>query len=173
MSLFTLQTADQQQYGPVETETLKAWAREGRIDPDNFIYDHNRLKWIEAAKLPQIMEFFQSGAAVPGPVQKQAALGSAVPDPRPANPVIAATEAAKLAETVHDQLKAQPSDLKMKIRREVLRAETSADGSNKESGLIKPPSVLERISRIFVAPFAKKATGKTSDLLKKQSQKLK
>lgn len=177
MSLFTLQTADQQQYGPVELDTLKAWAREGRIERDNFIYDHTRLKWIEAVKVPQIMEFFQAApapaAAVPSPAQKQNAMGPAVPEPRHEKPAAFTVEAVKPAETVSDQLKSQSGGLKLKIQRELMRGEPSGDGARKESGLIKPPSVLERISRIFVAPFAKKTTGKTDETPKKQSQKLK
>lgn len=51
MPSYTIQGADGQQYGPVDTETLFAWAREGRIIPASQVYDHDVQQWVEANTL--------------------------------------------------------------------------------------------------------------------------
>ncbi len=178
MSLFTLQASEQQQYGPVELETLRAWAREGRIDHDNMIYDHTRLKWIEASKVPQIMDIFQKSAA-PQPVaapRRNPLRETDIEDPLtraekhvdaqiqirkssrilpPADAVAAAKHQAALSN-------------KMKLQRELMRTDDPTDKKT-----TKPPTVLDRITRIFLNPFARKKSTPTPVPPKKSSQRIK
>lgn len=70
MSLFTFKISDEEQYGPVGLDTLRAWTREGRVAPNDQIYDHTLSKWMEAAAVPQLADFFQAQngtGAVPNP----------------------------------------------------------------------------------------------------------
>jgi hypothetical protein len=70
MSLFTFKISDEEQYGPVGLDTLRAWAREGRIAPNDQIYDHTQSKWMEAASVSHLADFYQSQngtGAVPNP----------------------------------------------------------------------------------------------------------
>ncbi|MBI4027437.1 MAG: DUF4339 domain-containing protein [Verrucomicrobia bacterium] len=167
MSLFTLQTSDQQQYGPVELETLRAWAREGRIEPENYIYDHTHLKWVEAAKLPQIMEFYQvtskpAPAATPVAAAPRSDAEAGVVQAE--KQVIAATETPKPAATATAAATPKIQSLSARLR---IKKELSQSGATDGASPPRPPTVLERISRIFLAPFAKQKT----DPSKNQSQK--
>lgn len=182
MSLFTLQTSEQQQYGPVELDTLRAWAREGRIEKYNLIYDHTRLKWIEAARVPQIMEFFHAsqGDKVAAP-RKDPLRETDVEDPltRAERQVAAQIQMKKssaiLPPAAVAVAKAQQQAAlsnKMKLRRELMRTDESAD--KKSTGGLKPPTVLDRITRIFLKPFAgKKAPEAAAVPPKKVSQRIK
>jgi hypothetical protein len=71
MSLYTFKISDEEQYGPVGLDTLRAWAREGRIAPNDQIYDHTISKWMEASAVAQLAEFYQAQKtdAVPNPAQ--------------------------------------------------------------------------------------------------------
>ena len=164
MSLFTLQTADQQQYGPVEMETLRAWTREGRIEAANFIYDHTHLKWIEAASLPEIMDFF-----VPRPQPEPAASHTAEEDNSQHRKDSAEAHAqSDDAETSHTHKTHRTSSTRLKVPREAPRTHHATSHGGKGHDSKRKTSVLGRFSRIFPNPFSKKK-GHTQ---KKQTQRI-
>ena len=133
MSLFTLQTNDQEQYGPVELETLRIWAREGRIERNNVIYDHTRLKWIEASRLPQIMDYFPP-------------IGATLSTP----PVIHQNFLSKNV-TGNSLTQAQ--------KEFVAHPKATAENIKESMDSVRPPSIIARISQIFLTPFTRKKGG--------------
>ncbi len=165
MSLFTLKTRDGTQYGPVETETLRAWFREGRIVADDQIYDHTRLSWSEAARLPQLLDLFQP-SAVPSVENKNFSISkdplsvTEIEDPlsRVEKQVAARMKTARdLASNVaaSDQRK---GSTRMKLKSEFVRTDKPAPGSEKAGATAapRPPTVLDRITKIFLTPFLRK-----------------
>ncbi len=179
MSLFTLQTSDQQQYGPVESETLRAWARERRIERDNHIYDHTHLKWVEAAQLPEISDFFSPPSEVHQP--SASAVMNQENDSSPAqtdDPMMAIRKAVAMhaensrnnTHTSHPN-KARNSSSRLKIPRDLPRGEVHPVNSTKTHGMNaakRRTSMLVRITKIFPNPFSKKKQHHA----KKQSQRI-
>ena len=175
MSLFTLQTSEKEQYGPVELDTLRAWAREGRIDHNSMIYDHTRLKWIQASQVPQIMDFFHKATApVPATPRRDPLRDTDIEDPltRAEKHVDAQIQLRKssriLPPAAVTAAKQQPAlSNKMKLRRELMRDD------NTDKKTTKPPTVLDRITRIFLNPFTSKKNPPSSETPKKSSQRIK
>ncbi len=59
-----VRSADGKVYGPADRETLKIWAREGRVDPSGFV-SRDRRQWIPA-QMMQELEMFWVVEAEPG-----------------------------------------------------------------------------------------------------------
>lgn len=173
MSLFTLQTRDQTQYGPVELETLRAWAREGRVLAEDRIYDHAEMKWITAA------EFVQISDLLPPAVPSAAAAPEATPDAGSKDPLAkthyedaltrmerkVAAEIQSSRQPAERPAATKPSDSKLRLTRDLVRTDGPAAGA----GPNKPPTVLERITRILISPFARRRDGGG----RKESQRVK
>ena len=51
-----------QQYGPVDEPTVRQWVREGRILPDNMVWNEQLPDWTPAADVPGLMG---GGSAAP------------------------------------------------------------------------------------------------------------
>lgn len=167
MSLFTLKTGDQQQYGPVEMETLRTWTREGRIKENDSIYDHTHLKWVEASRIPQIMDLFHSESADfsrPSGTPAQAKEAPFKMEAEGASEQVgreSAAETTPAKAAAGPQLTPRPlsSSARLKIQQSLKQGEqtTGADGQAQPAA-IRPPTVLDRISRIFLLPFTRKKT---------------
>jgi len=179
MSLFTLQTSDQRQYGPVESETLRAWAREKRIERDNHIYDHTHLKWVEAAQLPEISDFFSSPSEAHQPStpavmnQENSSSPAQMNDPMMAIRKAVAMHAENSRNDTHASHpnKTRNSSSRLKIPRDLPRGEAHSVNSNKIHGMNaakRRTSMLVRITKIFPNPFSKKKQRHS----RKQSQKI-
>lgn len=167
MSLFTLQTRDQSQYGPVEMETLRGWVREGRVLPEDQIYDHTGMKWVPASQMASLADLLREQ---PPAVPFTAAADDPLAKTRYEDPLArmereVATEIQASKKTTGRQAAAKPPDFKMRLSRDLVRTDDQppAPGPN------KPPTVLERITRILISPFARRR----GDGGKKESQRVK
>lgn len=63
MPSYTIQAADGQNYGPVDSEALLNWAREGRLVPATQVYDHDAQQWVEAVSLPLLAPVWASSGS--------------------------------------------------------------------------------------------------------------
>ncbi|MCC7519692.1 MAG: DUF4339 domain-containing protein [Verrucomicrobiae bacterium] len=163
MALFTLQTRDLSQYGPVELETLRAWIREGRVLPEDQVYDHAGLKWIPASQFEAIADLFQavmtaSPAASANPLTK-----THYEDPLSRMEQRVATEMQASKESAKRAPPARLEDSKPRLSRDLVRTDGAPAVPN------KPPTVLERITRILISPFARRRDNGD----RKKSQKVK
>lgn len=151
MSLFTLQTRDQSQYGPVELETLRGWVREGRVLPEDQIYDHAGMKWVPASQLAPIVDLLQeAAAAAPVPEAPDSLSKTRYEDPLARMEREVATEIQASKKSTGRQVAAKPPDSKMRLSRDLVRTDSPGAAPN------KPPTVLERITRILISPFARR-----------------
>ncbi len=182
MSLFTLKTKDQFQYGPVEIETLRAWLREGRVLPEDHIYDHARMKWVEASQLPQIMDLLRNNGAIPktetlipnSDIIKDPMTRTDIEDPltRVEKQVAANLKKAKTGGVSPAQKEIRAPISKLKLTPNMVR--TDLPNATTTKGAIagqapKPPTVLDRITKIFLGPFVRKKP----DASRKHSQRVK
>lgn len=171
MFLFTLQTKDQQQYGPIELGTLKMWVREGRVERDNFVYDHTHLKWVVAGELPQLMENFHlPSTEIPyepskptlisvDTIRPPSILGRITqlfltPIVKKAKPLSSVKEPNTTASS-SPVVKALSSNNKQNIRPEAERISSQPGASPNANDASKPPTVLFRITQLLTAPFTK------------------
>ena len=167
MSLFTLKTRDQSQYGPVEMETLHGWVREGRVLPEDQIYDHVGMKWVTASQMASIAELLKEQPSVaPVPAASVDPLAKTqYEDPLTRMEREVATEIQSSKKTTGRQATAKPPASMQRLSRELVRT----DDPSPAAGPNKPPTVLERITRILISPFARRR----SDGDKKESQRVK
>jgi hypothetical protein len=165
MSLFTLQTRDQSQYGPVELETLKAWVREGRVLAEDQIYDHAGMKWVPASQLAEIAELLQGMPARPATGAVDPLAKTQYDDPLSRMEREVATDLQSPKKATGQQAAAKPLDPKARLSRDLVRT----DGHAASAAPNKPPTVLERITRILISPFARRR----SNGGKKESQRVK
>lgn len=159
MSLFTLQTSDKRQYGPVELETLCAWAREGRIDAASFVYDHAALKWVEAPKLSQILDCFQN----PPPKLVAPSLSKdSTRDPNSQTTIADPLTRAEAQVATQILIQRKESGRIQSFHRHSNAQKASAASSSKipsEADVqnnIQSPSLLKRIAQTLMNPFSKK-----------------
>lgn len=166
MSLFTLQTRDQSQYGPVELETLRAWVREGRVLSEDLIYDHSGMKWAPAAEFALIADLLAppAAAAAPAAGTKDPLAKTHYEDPLTRMERKVAAELQSSRQTAERSAAAKPTDSKLRLTRDLVRTDGAAGPLPN-----KPPTVLERITRILISPFARRRDGGG----RKESQRVK
>ena len=140
-------------------ETLRAWVQEGRLDKDSLIYDHARSKWIEANKLPQILDCLQapSNRTTPPPVaseHKDPNAQTTVSDPltRAEVQVAAQIQIQRKGNAPNPQTRDRAEFQKMTISPLPMKTSPTSDHGN-----LKTPTILNRIMRIFLKPFAKQS----------------
>lgn len=64
--MFKIIGADQKEYGPISTEQIRQWIRDGRLNAQTPAQREGGTEWATLGSLPEFADLFQTGAAAPG-----------------------------------------------------------------------------------------------------------
>ncbi len=153
MSLYTIKIAEEQYCGPVAMETLMTWARENRISPDFWIWQHTSQTWVQASEIPELLE------AIPKRSRKLKVPIAPPPQerPNPAEPALPADPLSRVEAAVDKELeqsrKAAPLGQQQQLRLKSRERPPSPFEERKQTGITQ---ALKKISQSLLPPVLRK-----------------
>lgn len=177
--LFRAWGLDQIAYGPVELPTLVNWVRDGRVQPDSWVFRDDRSEWVRASELSELKLFFKSrtgpgsagnasaGTVSPGSLRRIKVLAE-MEEPQLAS-LLQYLEVLKLPPHVTLFRKGDHGDAMFMVLEGELRARVLIDGRESTLSTMLPGECFGEIAVIDEGPRSADVVANVDSLLLKIS----